>query len=81
VEAPPLPPPPLRWQLLAILREDTGYRALVYDPDADRLIVLKEGDESGPQRVERVTATTLNVRGGAGVRTLALREAAAGGRP
>jgi hypothetical protein len=77
-EAPP--PPPLKWQLLAIVREDTGDRALVYDPDSDRLLVLREGDESGPRRVERVTATTLDVRGGVGVRTIALRDAA-GGRP
>jgi hypothetical protein len=85
VEAPPAPPPPLKWQLLAIVREDAGYRALVYDPDADRLLVLREGDESGSQRVEHVTATTLDVRdggvGGAGVRTLALREGMSGGRP
>jgi hypothetical protein len=80
-EAPPPPPPPLKWQLLAIVREDTGYKALVYDPDTDRLLVLKEGDDSGPQRVERVTATTMDVRGGTGVRTLALREAAPGGHP
>ncbi len=80
-EVTPPPLPPLKWQLLAIVREDTGYKALVYDPDTDRLLVLKEGDDSGPQRVERVTATTLDVRGGAGVRTLALREAAPGGRP
>lgn len=80
-EAPP--PPPLKWQLLAIVREDMGYRALVYDPDSDRLLVLREGDETGPRRVERVTATTLDVRneGGVSVRSLALREAAVGGRP
>lgn len=81
VEAPPPPPPPLKWQLLAIVREDIGYKALVYDPESDRLLVLKEGDAPGPQRVERVTARTMDVREGVGVRTLALREASPGGRP
>ena len=81
VDAPPLPPPPLKWQLLAILREDTGYRALVYDPDTGRLLVLREGDVSGPQRVDRITATAMDVRGGDRVRTLALRDAVPGGRP
>lgn len=79
--APPAPPPPpLRWQLLAIVREDAGYKALVYDPDTDKLLVLGEGDQSGPRRIARVSSTSMDVRDGAGVRTLALRDQA-GGRP
>jgi hypothetical protein len=80
-EAPPPPSPPLKWQLLAIVREDSGYKALIYDPDTDRLLVLREGDDSGPQRIDRITATTMEVRGGDGMRTIALRDAAPGGRP
>lgn len=77
--APPPPPPvPLRWQLLAIVQEDSGYKALVYDPDTDKVLALGEGDESGPRRVARVTPTSMDVRDASGVRTLALRE---GGRP
>lgn len=77
--APPPPPPmPLRWQLLAIVREDSGYRALVYDPDTDKVLALGEGDESGPRRIARVTPTSMDVRDASGMRTLALRE---GGRP
>jgi hypothetical protein len=79
--SPPPPPPPLKWQLLAIVREGHALRALVYDPDADRVIVLGEGDQSGPRRIARVTPTSLDVRDEAGVRTLALRDAAQGGRP
>jgi hypothetical protein len=78
---PPAPPlPPLRWQLLAIVREDAGFKALVYDPDTDKLLVLGEGDQSGPRRIARVSPTSTDVRDGAGVRTLALRDQA-GGRP
>lgn len=76
--APP-PPPPLRWQLLAIVREDAGYKALLYDPDADKVLVLTEGDQSGSRRIARVTPTSVDIRDAAGVRTLALRES--GGRP
>ena len=77
--APPPPPPvPLRWQLLAIVREESGYKALVYDPDTDKVLALGEGDESGPRRVARVTPTSMDVRDASGVRTIALRE---GGRP
>lgn len=78
---PPAPPPlPLKWQLLAIVREGEGYKALVYDPDTDKLLVLGEGDQSGMRRVARVSPTSVDVRDGAGVRTLALRDQA-GGRP
>lgn len=79
--SPPPPPPPLKWQLLAIVREGGALRALVYDPDTDKVIVLGEGDQSGPRRIARVTPTSLDVRDGAGVRTLALRDAAQGGHP
>jgi hypothetical protein len=80
--APPAPPPPpLRWQLLAIVREDSGYKALLYDPDTDKLLALGEGDQSGPRHVARVTSMSVDVRDSAGVRTLALREPATGGRP
>ncbi len=80
VVATPPPPPPLKWQLLAIVREGDAYKALVYDPDADKVLTLAEGDHAGPRRVARITPTSVDVRDGAGVRTLALREQA-GGRP
>lgn len=78
---PPPPPPPIRWQLLAIVREDSGYKALVYDPDTDKVLSLGRGDQSGPRRVVRVAATSVDVQDRAGVRTLALREPAPGGQP
>lgn len=76
---PPPPPPPLKWQLLAIVKEESSYKAVVYDPDADKVLVLGEGDESGLCRIAKVTPTSVDVRDASGIRTLALRET--GGRP
>lgn len=75
------PPPPLRWQLLAIVRHEGAYRAFIYDPDADKLLVLGEGDQSGARRVTSVLPASVDVRDGAVHRTLALREPNPGGRP
>src|SRR3954462_6437056 len=39
--APPAPPPPLpalRLQLLAVVQEEGVYRAVLYDPDADKVL-------------------------------------------
>jgi hypothetical protein len=74
-EPEPPPPPPLKLQLLAIVREGDGsYRALVYDPDTDRLMTLAEGEKLGARTtVETVTAGEVRLRdGGRGLRTLAL---------
>lgn len=76
--APPLPP--LKWQLLAIAREGEVYKALVYDPDLDTLLVLGAGDQAGVRRVTSVSASSMEVRDGAGLRTLLLRDQA-GARP
>lgn len=73
--APPLPP--LKLQLLAIIREGEVYKAALYDPDADKVLVVAAGETLGAGRaVEAVTATAVSVRdaGGRGVRTLALRD-------
>lgn len=78
VPPPPPPVPPLRWQLLAIVREGESWRAIVYDPDADRVLSLGEGERSGARQVARVTPAGLEVRDAGGVRTLALRD---GGAP
>lgn len=76
-EKPALPPPPLKLQLLAIIREGESYKAALYDPDADKVLVVAAGETLGAGRaVEAVTATAVSVRdaGGRGVRTLALRD-------
>ena len=78
VAAPLPPPPPLRWQLLAIVGERSGFRALIYDPDSDKLFELGEGDTAGSRSIGRVTETSVEVREVAGLRTLALRESKPG---
>lgn len=65
---------PLKWQLLAIMRDGSTCKALVYDPESDKLLVLGEGDESGQRRVACINSTTIDVRDSAGIRTLALRD-------
>lgn len=71
---PPPPPPPLKIQLLAILHEDGVYKAAVYDPDTDRILVVKAGEKIGVRTAASITATTLVVKDEAGSKTLALKE-------
>lgn len=76
------PPPPLRLQLLAIVKEDGGYKALIYDPDADKLILAATGELVGGQSISRIDATQIELKGqGVGTRTLALRTPNPGGTP
>jgi hypothetical protein len=72
--APPPPPPPLRLQLLAVVLEGGAYRAVLYDPDTDRVLVASEGQTVSGRTLERVSARGVRVRDQAGVRVLALRQ-------
>ncbi|MCW5775666.1 MAG: hypothetical protein KIS87_04370 [Phycisphaeraceae bacterium] len=81
-EPTPAPPTPLRFQLLAVLQERGGLAAVLYDPDADRLLVVAEGQELAQGRtVERVTTSDVRIRDAAGARTLALEQSGAPGAP
>ncbi len=74
--AAPPPPPPLKLQLLAIIAESNGgaYKAALYDPDTDRILVVAAGERVGTRTVEQVDKTTLTLRDGDGPRVLALKE-------
>jgi hypothetical protein len=93
----PVPPesaperlPPVRLQLIAIVRDpgdaSAALKALLYDPDSDRLILAAPGEVIGAATIEHVLERGVEVRdrAGGGVRTLALRpdepSAAGGGR-
>jgi hypothetical protein len=76
---PAAPPPPLKLQLLAVVHEGEVFKAMLYDPDSDKILVVAEGEAlgtgeaGGGSKVERVTAAGVQIRDGTGLRTLALR--------
>ncbi len=65
-EPPPPPPPPLKLQLIAIVRDaNDTMSVMLYDPDADRMLSLKEGDvlpDAGDRVIERITAATVQIK-------------------
>jgi len=67
--------------LLAVIRQDNNLKALLYDPDVDRLLLLGSGEELGGRTIEAVTKTGVSIRDDAGVRTLALTDARPGSAP
>lgn len=71
--APAPPPPPLKIQLLAIIHEGELYKAAVYDPDSDRILVVAAGEKIGTRNVDKVDKTSLTLRDGAAQRVLALK--------
>lgn len=72
--APPPPPPPLRLQLVGIVVEEGGSKAVLYDQDTDVLHIVAAGEVVGRCTVESITAAEVTLRDGHGVRTLALRD-------
>lgn len=78
-EAAPSPPVPLRLQLLAVVGGPESYSAVLYDPDADRLVIVAPGESLTQGRVvEGVTARGVRIRDGEHIRTLAVRDDGAG---
>ncbi|MBX3360293.1 MAG: hypothetical protein KF912_10415 [Phycisphaeraceae bacterium] len=79
-ESPPAPPPPapLKVQLLSILREPSGNRAMFYDPDTKKVLTLAVGDPVGAASDKRTIASIsdreVEINGPRGTQTLSLRE-------
>lgn len=73
VQAPPPPPPPLKLQLLGISIQGDQRRAVLYDPDQDRVFIVASGDSVAGRDVESITEDTVHLRDRSGVRMLALK--------
>jgi len=75
----PAPLPPLKLQLLAIIRvpeaasDEARYRAMLYDPDIDAIIEVAAGATIGDRTVVGVTPNEITLKDRAGTRTLSLR--------
>lgn len=72
------PPLPLKVQLLSILREPSGNRAMFYDPDTKKVLTLAAGDPVGAASDKRTIAAIsereVEIHGPRGMQTLSLRE-------
>jgi hypothetical protein len=75
--APTPPAPPLRLQLIAILREGEGtpsYKAAIYDPDQDKLLIVGKGETIAGHLIEDVRAGDLTLKDNGNSRTLSLKD-------
>ena len=71
---PPPAPPPLKLQLIGIIKEAEAYKAVIYDPDTNKLFVVASGEAAARgHTVDRVIADSITIKDGTLVRTLALK--------
>lgn len=68
------PPPPLKWQLLAIVRAsgDTPVHAMIYDPESDAVVELAAGNTHAGATIESVSDDRVTIRRGRHTHTLLL---------
>jgi len=57
-----------------VVNQDGVYEAVLFDPEADKLYTVRQGESLGARTVERVSATGVDLRDTSGLRTLALRD-------
>lgn len=76
----PLPPPALKFQLLGISKDradfrdgSSTYRAVLYDPDTDRLYVVATGQQVLGHEVTRVSAIDVAIVNGDSIQTFTTR--------
>lgn len=70
-EAPPAPP---RYQLIGIIHEDGELKAALYDPGADRILIVRSGDNIEGQRVIAVNERSVEISDGTQSSTIILKE-------
>lgn len=78
---PPPQPVPLRWQLLAIIQEESTLKAMVYDPDTDKVYIMSRGDHLGSRTISNISSLSIHVQDMQGSRVLALHDTSPQGRP
>ena len=66
--------PPIRFQLVGIIREDGQLKAALYDPSTDRLLIVVSGDQIGRHTVSEIDEGGVELSDGRTSRRLALRE-------
>jgi hypothetical protein len=77
----PPPPPPLKLQLLGIVREGGSYRAVLYDPEVNKVRVVTAGEAVQGMKVERIAAESVSIMRGDAMQVLALKAPRAGAPP
>ena len=71
--SPPPPPPPLKLQLIGIIKEEAIYKAVLYDPDTNKLWVVASGQNAAGHKIDRVAPDAITIKDGPLVRMLALK--------
>ncbi len=77
---PTAPPPPTKLQLLALSTENGVAKAMLYDPDADRVVNVSIGDKVSRAEVEDITSDRVVIADAAGRHQLLL-DPSRGGQP
>ncbi len=67
---PPPAPPPLKLLLIGIIKEAEVYKAVIYDPDTNKLFVVASGQDAAGHTIDRVAADAITIKDGSLVRTL-----------
>ncbi|HYE63787.1 MAG TPA: hypothetical protein VD997_17480 [Phycisphaerales bacterium] len=70
---PPAPTPPLKVQLIGILKEGDSYKAVLYDPETNKVQVVAAGEDVQGRKVARIAADIVSIQNGRGMQMLTLK--------
>ncbi len=71
---PATPEPAMRYQLIGITRDRGRLFAVLYDPEADRLLTVGDGDRIRHHTVTAISESEVELSNGRSTRRLTLRE-------